>query len=164
MSLTIGVDETGLISSSTQSPYTDARLRKYNVRAGILHGVQGTLMFIASQAVPNIKAFTKELTTSFLVYDEATSSLVSQTKSVGSIEIGVLAAVFLWLSAVAHAYVVLHFEAYIAGINRETNSARWYEYSLSSSVMICARPPPIVPLLPARWYGTTESAASTESA
>jgi len=95
-------------------------------------------MLVASQAVTTIKAFKKDLTTSFLVYNNATRALESQTKNVGSIEIGVLAAVFLLLSAVAHGYVLFAWDRYLADIDKETNRARWYEYALSSSVMICA--------------------------
>ena len=72
-----------------------------------------------------------------MVYDGATKALVSQTKSIGSVEIGVIAAVFLLLSAVAHGYVLFFWDAYIADINKECNRARWYEYAASSSVMIC---------------------------
>lgn len=96
------------------------------------------MMLIVSQAIPKIKAFKKDLTTSFLIYDNTTRALVPETKSIGSIEIGVLAAVFLLLSAVAHGYVLYNWEAYLDDIDRECNRARWYEYAASSSVMICA--------------------------
>lgn len=95
-------------------------------------------MLVVSQVVPNIKAFSKSLTTSYLVYDYDTKALVSQTKTIGSLEIGVMAAVFLLLSAIAHGYVLMFWDRYIADINMQTNRARWYEYALSSSVMICA--------------------------
>lgn len=125
-------------TSSTVSTITDARLWRCNVGACILHSIQGLLMLGASQGVPNVKAFKKELTTSFLVFDQATKSLVSETKRIGSVEIGLTAAIFLLLSAVAHGYVLLRWRAYIRDISEEINRARWYEYALSSSVMICA--------------------------
>jgi hypothetical protein len=94
-------------------------------------------MLGASQGVAQIKDFKKDITTSFLVYDEATHALVTRTRSVGSIEIGLSAAIFLLLSAVAHTFIVCRFETYIKNINRGINIARWYEYGASSSVMIC---------------------------
>lgn len=117
---------------------TDARLWRCNVGACVLHSVQGLLMLGASQGIPSVKAFTKELTTSYLVYDETTRALASQTKSIGSVEIGAAAAVFLLLSAVAHGFVLLSWKGYLAGLANEINCTRWYEYALSSSVMICA--------------------------
>ena len=126
-----------LESSGDRSEITDKTLWNYNVGAGVLHAVQGMMMLIVSQVVPNIKAFSKDLTTSYLEYDKATKALVSRTQTVTSIEIGVIAAVFLLLSALAHGYVVLRWDTYMQDIARETNRARWYEYALSSSVMIC---------------------------
>jgi len=120
-----------------KSPITDASLKKWNTVAGGLHLVQGLLMLGASQGVEQIKNFKKDITTSFLVYNEVTQALESKTRSVGSIEIGLFAAIFLLLSAVAHMFIVCRFGNYIENINRGVNVARWYEYAASSSVMIC---------------------------
>jgi hypothetical protein len=116
----------------------DARLWRSNVGACVLHSIQGLLMLAASQGIPSVKNFKKDLTTSFLVFDPQTQALVSETKSVGSVEIGLLAAVFLLLSALAHGYVLLFWRMYISDIRQGINRARWYEYAVSSSVMICA--------------------------
>ena len=117
---------------------SDQTLRNYNLGACILHFVQGGLMLVASQAVPNIKAFSKQVTRSFLTYDTATQGLVPGTKDVFKLEIGAMAASFLLLSALAHFIVLMNFNSYIRDINKEINRVRWYEYALSSSVMICA--------------------------
>merc|ERR1711937_988843 len=42
------------------------------------------------------------------------------------------------MSAVAHAFVLMRWDRYIADLRNEVNHARWYEYAASSSVMICA--------------------------
>ena len=91
---------------------TDSTLWKFNLAGLILHGVQGTLLLVASQAVPSIKSFGKELTTSFLTFDDDPSSptyqqLVPGIRSVGKVEIGLMAAVFILMSAVAHAWVLI---------------------------------------------------------
>lgn len=117
---------------------TDATLRKFNLIACILHTVQGGMMLVASQAVPNIKAFKKTLTTSFQVFNEDTQALENQTRDVGPVEIGVIAAVFLLMSAVAHGIVLINFKGYLRDLAKETNRIRWFEYALSSSLMICA--------------------------
>lgn len=120
------------------SKITDARLWRWNLGACVLHSLQGLLLLGASQGVPSVKNFKKDLTTSYLVFDKQTQALIPETKSIGSVEIGLAAAIFLLLSAVAHGYVLLFWKVYIKDINMEINRARWYEYALSSSVMICA--------------------------
>jgi len=120
------------------SKITDARLWRWNLGACVLHSLQGLLLLGASQGVPSVKNFKKDLTTSYLIFDKQTQALISETKSIGSVEIGLAAAIFLLLSAVAHGYVLLFWKVYIKDINMEINRARWYEYALSSSVMICA--------------------------
>ena len=60
----------------------------------------------------SIKSFSKELTTSFLTFDDDPSSptfqqLVPGIRSVGKVEIGLMAAVFILMSAVAHAWVLV---------------------------------------------------------
>lgn len=95
-------------------------------------------MLVASQSVQSIKAFKKEITTSFLVFNNATKALESQTKNIGGIEIGVMAALFLLMSAVAHGIVLAKFNWYLQDLANGINRLRWYEYAASSSVMIVA--------------------------
>ena len=68
----------------------------------------------------------------------APTSLVPRTRNAFEVEIGLLAAVFVLLSALAHLLVLIFWDAYLADIKRETNRARWYEYAISSSIMICS--------------------------
>jgi hypothetical protein len=125
------------LTLSAASSVTDRSLRNFNLAGCILHSVQGLAMLVASQAVPSIKAFKKMLTTSFLEFDAETQALVPRTRNAFNVEIGLLAAVFVLLSAVAHLLVLIFWDKYLADIKRETNRARWYEYSISSSIMIC---------------------------
>merc|ERR1719460_2619744 len=106
--------ETDLVPTSAEaSRISNAKLRKLNLGAGVLHLIQGLLMLGASQGVPQIKSFKKEITTSFLTFNNVTRKLDSETRNVGSIEIGLSAAIFLLLSAIAHAYIVFRFDKYI---------------------------------------------------
>jgi len=124
------------ILSGKESDISFEYLKKMNKYAGVLHLVQATLMLVASQTVTNIKNFDKPLTTSFLVYDEATKSLIAKSKNIGSVGIGAWTSSFLFLSAAAHGYILWNFADYERNISRGINPARWYEYALSSSVMI----------------------------
>jgi len=118
---------------------TDEKLWKFNLAAAILHGVQGTGMLIATQSVDSIKSFKKDITRSYLVFDYDTKGLVPAKANAFTVEIGVLAAVFLLLSALAHTMVLLFFKKiYLKHLRKNINYIRWYEYALSSSVMICA--------------------------
>jgi hypothetical protein len=117
---------------------TDKSLWNYNLAGCILHSTQGLLMLVASQSVASIKAFQKELTYSFLEFDNVTKALVPQSAKAFNVEIGVAASVFVLLSAVAHLLVLLNWNTYITDINRGINRVRWYEYALSSSIMICS--------------------------
>lgn len=100
--------------------------------------VQGTMMLGASLGVENIRNFKIQLSTSFLSFNETSETLYPDTKEVGKVPIGPLVAVFLFLSAIMHLFVVsgYYFETYCAGIRKGINKARWYEYAVSSSLMI----------------------------
>lgn len=140
-----------LLPGDVPNSISDKRLKYFNIAAGILHFVQGLLMLVASQAVTSIKSFGQNTKITIRYMDclrNATTGDCQQFENgvrlkvkeddIGSMEIGAMAAVFLLLSAVAHLLVVIFFKRYIADINRGINVFRWYEYSLSSSVMIVA--------------------------
>jgi hypothetical protein len=121
-----------------ESPISDATLRNYNIAGCVLHFVQGTVMLVASQVVQNIKDFKQDITFAFLEFDEDTQGLVPGSRLAFGWEIGLAAAIFVLLSAAAHGLVLIFWDTYIADINRGINRARWYEYSISSSIMICS--------------------------
>lgn len=102
---------------------------------------------MASSATPSMRQvtvchdadFRLELTTAFQDYDEDQRRLVTRLREVGSVPIGPVVSIFLFLSALAHLLVVspMYFETYCADIRKGINRLRWYEYALSSSLMIC---------------------------
>ena len=95
-------------------------------------------MLVASQAVTSIKAFKKEITFSYLEFDNVTKALVPATSHAFNVEIGVCAAVFILLSAFMHGVVLLNWQKYIDDVNQGINKLRWYEYALSSSSKSCS--------------------------
>jgi hypothetical protein len=118
---------------------TFERLKKLNTYAGVLHLVQGILMLVVSQVVERIREFTLPVTTTFLVYNEEDETLeLEDPKEIWSLPIGALTALFLLLSAVAHFIIISpqYWPKYQQDIKRGMNQARWYEYAISSSVMI----------------------------
>merc|ERR1719453_2409618 len=105
-----------------ESPVTDSTLRKYNIGACILHTLQGTMLLAASQAVARIKdKETNPITTAFLAFNQTSKKLVPGSQPVGHIELAVVAAVFLLMSAVAHGWVIMYWETYLSDIRQERN-------------------------------------------
>jgi len=111
---------------------TYKNLRLYNIVMGIFHFVQSVLMFFLSND------FSLPVNTSYLKFDVQSLSLQPFLENIGDIRVGYLVALFLLLSSIAHFTISLPkvYEWYIANLKKGINYARWYEYSISSSVMI----------------------------
>jgi len=108
------------------------RLRVYNIFMGFLHLAQAIFIIILSNN------FTLPITTSFLTYDESIGKLWPATDTLVNLPLGIMVAVFLLISAVAHFTVASPgtFDWYVNNLKKGINYARWYEYSLSASLMI----------------------------
>lgn len=97
----------------------------------VAHGFQVVLLlFIASD-------FSRTITSSFLDFDESSQSLVSATRNLFEFPFvwGVVA--FSALSMIFHLLIAtVWYEKYVAGLKKGINKYRWFEYSLSASLMI----------------------------
>jgi hypothetical protein len=83
--------------------------------------------------------FSLPVTTSFLRFDDATQQLEQGTEVLLHVHFAGLIAVFFALSAVAHAYLGWFAnKQYRQDLKRGINPVRWYEYSLSASIMMVA--------------------------
>jgi len=108
--------QAGAVTSVQQS-----RLRRTNISLGFLHIVQGVVILILGSGF---------------------SALVTASYIGSSVEYRyeprITLAVFLFISAFCHLLVSLPevFPWYIRNLGRHINYVRWYEYSLSASVMI----------------------------
>jgi len=106
-------------------------LRRFNLIMGFLHLVQGALMIVLSNAT------TYPIFSNFLKFDTATFSLTPDPKLVYELRFGPAVAAFLLLSAVAHFYLsTVGYQRYVANLEKGMNPVRFYEYALSSSLMI----------------------------
>ena len=108
------------------------RLRRFNLIMSFLHLVQGIFMIAVSNDT------TYPVYTNYLNYDNAfTSGVVPTPELLFELPFGVAVAVFLLLSAVAHfALGTFAFNWYRENLRKGMNPARFYEYALSSSLMI----------------------------
>ena len=110
---------------------TYTSLRRFNAIMGFLHLAQGVLMLILSTS------FTLPITTQYLRFDKSSLKLVPDLQEPYSLRIAPLVAVFLLLSALAHFCLAsFGYEWYIRNLKQHINKARWWEYSVSSSIMI----------------------------
>jgi hypothetical protein len=107
------------------------RLRRFNLIMGALHLIQGVFMIFVS----NDRTY--PIFTNYLKFDKAALSLVPNTQLVYELPFGIAVALFLLISAVAHIYLgTVGFSRYVANLKKGMNPIRFYEYALSSSLMI----------------------------
>ena len=118
-------------AANNRSEKTFTGLRRFNLVMGFLHLVQGILMIVLSNDT------TYPIYTNFLQFDMDTFSLTPDPKLVYDLPFGPAVAVFLLLSAVAHfSLASFGFKWYVKKLKLGMNPARFYEYALSSSLMI----------------------------
>jgi len=106
-------------------------LKLFNGVMGVVHLIQGILMLILSND------FSLPVTRGFLELNPVTETLNPATTEIVSLQIGPIVASFLFMSAIAHFLIaaVLN-KKYVADLKKGINRYRWYEYSISASVMI----------------------------
>ena len=116
------------------------KLRRFNMVMGGLHLVQGIAMiFLATTVIQKIAEFSPQIVQFFITYNVATQSLETASKEIFQLPFGILVAVFLLLSALAHALISIPKklnDVYNSDLQKGINRFRWFEYALSSSVMI----------------------------
>ena len=106
-------------------------LRRFNIVMGFLHLVQGILMIVLSNDT------TYPIYSNFLRFEQETFSLTPDPQVFYELRFGPAVAVFLLLSAVAHfALATFGYNWYVRNLKKGMNPARFYEYALSSSLMI----------------------------
>jgi hypothetical protein len=106
-------------------------LRRFNLVMGFLHLVQGVFMWVVSNDT------TYPIFTNFLNFNTETFSLTPNPQLLYELRFGPAVAVFLLLSAVAHFYLgTIGRERYYNNLKKGMNPVRFYEYALSSSLMI----------------------------
>lgn len=106
-------------------------LRIFNLIMGFLHLIQGIFMIVVSNAS------TYPIYTNFLKFDITTFTLRPDSQLYYELPFGPAVAVFLLLSATAHFILTTFgYKWYVRNLKQGMNPARFYEYALSSSLMI----------------------------
>jgi hypothetical protein len=99
------------------------KLRNFNFVMSFLHALQGVAVVILS------RDFSLPISSSFLKFDTATQSLAPATTEIFNLSLPFLIAGFIATS---------YRQTYEANLAKGMNKARWFEYSLSASVMMVA--------------------------
>lgn len=119
---------------------TNQKLRRFNMIMGALHLAQAVLMFfLATGVIQQISQFSPQITQNFLAFNQQTRSLELQASDLFKLPFGVFVALFLLISAIAHALISIPKklnDKYNSDLEKGINKFRWFEYALSSSVMI----------------------------
>ncbi len=106
-------------------------LKRFNLIMGFLHLVQGLFMILVSNDT------TYPIFTNYLNFDVATMSLNPKSQLFYELPFGPAVAMFLLISAVAHFYLAtVGYGRYVENLKKGMNPVRFYEYALSSSLMI----------------------------
>ncbi|MGL5979258.1 MAG: heliorhodopsin HeR [Erysipelotrichaceae bacterium] len=116
------------------------KLTRFNLIMGFFHLIQGLgMLYLASTIVKDVSEFAPKITQFYLTFNTTTQSLEVAAKELFTFPFGYLAATFLLLSAAAHFLIsvpkatnTIYRNDLAKGINR----FRWFEYALSSSIMI----------------------------
>ena len=105
-------------------------LRGQNVVVGLIHLVQAIVIFVISND------FSLPITARFLAGPPGEA--FTQPETLWDVPVGTAVAVFLLLAAIDHLLMATPgvWEWYRNGILHQINYARWWEYSVSASIMI----------------------------
>ncbi len=116
------------------------RLRRFNFVMGLLHLVQAIAMvFLASTVIETISEFQPQIVQFYISYNPVTEALEVVSKNLFLLPFGIMVSLFLFISAGAHALISIPtrlFAVYQSDLGKGINRFRWFEYALSSSIMI----------------------------
>jgi len=113
------------------------KLKRFNLIMGLFHLIQAILMLLlASTVIQKISEFQPQIIQYYQTFNISTRSLETASKDLFQLPFGILVASFLFISAGAHFLIVLKKETYFKGLKQGINRFRWFEYALSSSIMI----------------------------
>ncbi len=119
---------------------TTAKLRKFNMIMGLFHLLQAVAMAaLATTVIQNISEFKPQITQFYLSYNVSTQSLEQVSRNLFELPFGIMVSMFLLISAIAHALISLPKKLnaiYSRDLELGINKFRWFEYALSSSIMI----------------------------
>lgn len=117
--------------AQAETPARETRLRLWNAVMAVLHLVQGVAMVVLAGSV------LWPVTRTRYGFNPETEVIFPETVSFIDANLALLVAGFLFISALAHTLISTAFyDNYTNYLDRGMNPYRWYEYSVSASLMI----------------------------
>lgn len=110
-------------------------LNKFNLFMSAMHFIQAVAVFLLSSPdkgqVP--------ITINFLSFDRVLGKLLPKTEELFTVNLAWFVIAFFVLSSLAHLYIAtVYRKKYETDLKMGINKVRWFEYSLSASVMMVA--------------------------
>lgn len=133
------MDNIERIRAIEKSPISFEGLRRLNIIAGSLHFIQGIIMVVLGFLLTwERDIYTFYLKFKIISLNPPSFQVLPEPQVVFTIGyLGVILASFLLISAVAHFVIgFLKTRDYEKYLKKGMNPYRWYEYALSSSIMI----------------------------
>lgn len=132
------------MSEAVQTLNVDVKIDKlisFNKKMGIVHLVQGLFMMIFAFFIyPNMTGqgtFTIPVIGNYLEFIQGEGLVLTNTDTLFNLPFLQLTASFLLISGIFHFLIAFVWkDEYRAGLKVGINKFRWYEYALSSSIMI----------------------------
>lgn len=114
----------------------NSQLVSFNKKMGVFHLIQGTAILILSLTITAFKDFRPTIFGRFFeIYEGGGYGPVTQ--ELFTLPFGIMVSLFLLLSALFHFLISGPAKSYyLSSIEKGSNPLRWYEYALSSSIMI----------------------------
>ncbi|MBI9010613.1 MAG: heliorhodopsin HeR [Clostridiales bacterium] len=113
------------------------KLKRFNIIMGFFHLVQGLIMLVlATSVIQSITEFQPEIIQHYQTFNISTQSLETTSRVLFELPFGIMVASFLLVSAFAHGLVTIMSKKYFDDLKLGINRFRWFEYAISSSIMI----------------------------
>lgn len=116
------------------------KLRRFNLIMGLVHFLQAIAMLVlAFTVIQKIAEFSPVIRQFYIGYNTQTQSLETMSRDLFNLPFGFFVSLFLFVSAGAHALISLPKklnDIYNSQLEKGINKFRWFEYAISSSIMI----------------------------
>lgn len=121
-------------ADAPQRAKAEAALWRWNAAMAALHGAQAVVVLGAALSVERLRAFKIPMVTTFTDWSRGFPMAAIQHRA--DMPFVAVTSGFAFLSAAAHLIVLARFQQYKDDLRRGRNVFRWFEYALSSSLMI----------------------------
>lgn len=116
-----------------------SNLVRFNLIMGLVHLVQGVILVVLALTVPELRDYSAQIVSRFYgpIVIDGVNSYGPVEETLFSLPVALAASFFILLSAGFHFLISVPFKKqYVANVDKGINPLRWYEYALSSSIMI----------------------------